>query len=204
MSRFRILLLGGISHLLLYSYAVCSPLGSAINSIFLHINNVTVDCSEHSGRKIPYQDALIECAHDGQCCYVVVEEVDAHAEGPGLSLLCTSCELRNARTVKDARISIKGDQILGNTAKAFDISWNRQGICEHEQLLGELSSVESFTAAARECERKKCDYFTMSTLEGIVGVPGTANKAWFCSGSPKNVHADGFITATRKRRQYEF
>ncbi|GFE54046.1 hypothetical protein BaOVIS_014500 [Babesia ovis] len=162
-----------------------------------------IDCYEDYERRLPYLEALLECAHDAHCCFVAVDELDAHTEGPGLSRLCSSCHLNNAREMKGARVSIKGEKIFGNIKKAFDITLNKQGICENEELLGEMSPVLSFTAAARECERRKCDYFTMSTLEGIDHIPGTVNKAWFCSGTPKNVQADGFITATRKYRHYE-
>ncbi|CDR94283.1 hypothetical protein, conserved [Babesia bigemina] len=177
------------------------PIGSAINSVFLHINNVSVDCSEDLGRMMPYNDALLECAHDINCCVVVVEEVDAHSEAPGMSRLCASCNLLNARSVKNARVSIKGHQSF--IAKDFDVMLNQQGVCERDQLLGELVPVLSSTTAARECGRTDCDYFTMATLEGIENLPGTVNKAWFCSGDAKTVPAEGFITAVRKRRNYE-
>ncbi|GIX63065.1 uncharacterized protein BcabD6B2_25000 [Babesia caballi] len=113
------------------------------------------------------------------------------------------------------QISIKGSSIYGNISKDFQVRLNKQGICERDQLLSELSPVLSVNAATRECLRTGCDYFTMATLEGFVafsarttsrrieGIPGTVNKAWFCSGSPKTVDSDGFITAVRKRRNNE-
>nr|BAN65882.1 hypothetical protein [Babesia bovis] len=112
MFTFRGLPLGLLFGLLVRQYVACSSLGSAINSVFLHVNNVSVECGDDLGRRIPYFDALIECAHDAHCCFVAVDEVDAHTEGPGLSRLCSSCDLANARVMKGARISLKGERGL--------------------------------------------------------------------------------------------
>ncbi|KAK1936469.1 hypothetical protein X943_003683 [Babesia divergens] len=179
-------------------------LGAAIDSSFLHINNVTVDCLKDRNKHMPYRDAIAECANDAQCCFVVVEEFDAHLEDYGRSRLCYSCTLSGPRAMENARISIKGERLIGNASEDFDIRLNRQAICERGQLLGSMEPVISFSNAAKECDRTNCDYFTMSTLEGVPDYPGNVNKAWFCSGTSKSVPQDGFITVTRKKRNTEF
>ncbi|KAK1443505.1 hypothetical protein BgAZ_203810 [Babesia gibsoni] len=155
-----------------------------------------VNCSQTEGMLLPYRDALLECYNDKDCCFVAVKEYDVLEEDYGMSSLCHSCSLNGAVIMENSRVTFTS--LLGNIKRDFDIKLNRQGICESEQLLGVSSNLVMLEDAIKECERYNCDYVTMATMEGVPGYPGKTNSVWYCSGSPKHVPMDGFITITRR------
>ncbi|EKX74055.1 hypothetical protein BEWA_040930 [Theileria equi strain WA] len=188
-------------------YRVESFYDAGISANYLHINNVSLDCDEGFSAPVPYRDALVQCEKDKRCVLVTVKEFDVYESSYGKSSLCYSTNMNGIYSVKRGLISIKADKC--SMKDAFHTSLNRRGICKPGQLVGELHSLTSFSDAARECQRLKCDYFTVSILQKSDNLASSdrvsedesdskrVNSAWVCIGKPTGMYSEGFIMAQR-------
>lgn len=165
-----------------------SPESEGTTELYLHVNNINASCEEPIIKK-NYSDvneAVQECNNLESCVFIILNK-----EG---YILCKSSNYKNAVIENGSRIYIKISHIAGNVPSNFEVLPNIQGVCEKEEIVHELENVLKLDDVYQSCEQVGCDYFTMSTANGVKGASKTfRNHVWFCKGFPKYVAHDGFI-----------
>ncbi|KYN97067.1 hypothetical protein PGSY75_1327100 [Plasmodium gaboni] len=163
--------------------------GETLNKeTYLHVNNINATCEEPLVKKtyVDINEAEYECNNMKNCVYVIFNN-DGYT-------LCASLSYKNATIQNNSKIYIKMFYINGNIPSNFEVFPNIQGVCEKDEIIYEMETVLNLDDIYKKCKEVDCDYFTMSTSNGIKGASKSfRNYAWFCKGFPKYVSHEGFL-----------
>ncbi|CRG94996.1 conserved Plasmodium protein, unknown function [Plasmodium gallinaceum] len=156
--------------------------------IYLHVNDVNATCDSPLLKKnyLDVNEAEQECNSLNSCVFIIFNN-DGY-------ILCESSFYKNTVIQKNAKIYIKMSYIHGNLPKNFEVFPNLQGVCETSEIIYEKDEAMNLDDIYKKCKEIECDYFTMSTANGVKGASKNfRNHAWFCKGFPKYVSHEGFI-----------
>ncbi|SCO93777.1 conserved Plasmodium protein, unknown function [Plasmodium malariae] len=163
--------------------------GEASNKeLYLHVHDINAICEKPLLKKkyIDVNEAEQECNTIKKCVYIIFN-IDGYT-------LCESPFYKDATIQKNAKIYIKMSYISGNIPENYDVFPNFQGVCEKNEVMYEMDAALSLEDVYKKCKEINCDYFTMSTANGVKGASKNfRNYAWFCKGFPKYVSHEGFI-----------
>ncbi|CRH01125.1 conserved Plasmodium protein, unknown function [Plasmodium relictum] len=156
--------------------------------LYLHVNDVNATCEAPLLKKkyVDVNEAEQECNNLNNCVFVIFNN-DGYT-------LCESSFYKNTIIQKNSKIYIKMSYINGNIPRNFEVSPNIQGVCETNEIIYEMDTALNLDDIYKKCKEIECDYFTMSTANGVKGASKNfRNYAWFCKGFPKYVSHEGFI-----------
>ncbi|SCM08728.1 conserved Plasmodium protein, unknown function [Plasmodium chabaudi chabaudi] len=163
--------------------------GEELNkNLYLHVNNINAICDTPLLKKnyVGIDEAKFECNNISSCVYIIFNN-DGYT-------LCESSSYKNATVQKNSKIYIKMSYINGNIPDNYEVVPNIQGVCEKNEIIYEMESVLRVDDVYEKCKEINCDYFTLSTANGLKGVSRNfRNHAWLCKGFPKYVSHEGFI-----------
>ncbi|GAW82291.1 hypothetical protein, conserved [Plasmodium gonderi] len=162
---------------------------------YLHVNDISAICEKPLLKKkyVHINEAEHECNNLINCVFIVFN-YDTYT-------LCESSSYKNAIVQKNSRIYIKMSYISGHLPQNYGVFPNVQGVCEKNNVLYEINSAFNLDDIYEKCKEINCDYFTMSTANGLKGASKKfRNHAWFCKGYPKYVSHEGFIFGKNNKK----
>ncbi|GAB67789.1 hypothetical protein PCYB_123550 [Plasmodium cynomolgi strain B] len=157
------------------------PMCEAVKEeLYLHVEDINALCEKPLLRKkyIDVNEAEKECNALSNCVFIIFN-YDGYT-------LCESSSYKNATVQRNSKIYIKMSCISGRLPNNYEVFPNVQGVCEKKDVLFEMNSALRLDDLYEKCREVDCDYFTMSTANGVKGVPKSfRNYAWgFAKGSP--------------------
>ncbi|SCP05487.1 conserved Plasmodium protein, unknown function [Plasmodium ovale] len=156
--------------------------------LYLHVNEINATCEKPLLKRkyVDINEAEYECNNLSNCVYIIFNN-DGYT-------LCESSSYKNATIRKNAKIYIKMSYIEGSIPNKYEVLPNVQGVCEGHDVIYEMDAALSLDEIYDKCAETRCDYFTLSTANGVRGASKKfRNHAWFCKGFPKYVSHEGFI-----------
>ncbi|EDL45872.1 hypothetical protein PVIIG_05089 [Plasmodium vivax India VII] len=168
---------------------------AAKEDLYLHVEDVNALCEKPLLRKkyIDVNEAEKECNSLSNCVFIIFNS-DGYT-------LCESSSYTNATVQRNSKIYVKMSYISGRLPHNYEVFPNVQGVCEKKDVVFEMNSALRLEELYEKCREVDCDYFTMSTANGVKGLPKSfRNYAWFCKGFPKYVSHEGFIFGKNNKR----